>query len=146
MEGTTEVYKSLFGNHLSTPIIIKSNKKINGFVAGWWYNLKVTLNKILDDNRGSGNFTLKKIAGTTFIKWTKLNCVWCVCALSYVQLLATPWTTAHQAPLSMEFSGQECWSGLPFPSQGSSRSVNGTPISCVSCVSFFIAVHPGLLS
>ena len=28
----------------------------------------------------------------------------------------TPWTLAHQAPLSMEFSRQEYWSGLPFPS------------------------------
>ena len=28
----------------------------------------------------------------------------------------TPWIVAHQAPLSMEFSRQECWSGLPFPS------------------------------
>ena len=28
----------------------------------------------------------------------------------------TPWTVAHQAPLSMGFSRQECWSGLPFPS------------------------------
>ena len=27
----------------------------------------------------------------------------------------TPWTVAHQAPLSMEFSKQEYWSGLPFP-------------------------------
>ena len=33
-------------------------------------------------------------------------------------LFATPWTVAHQTPLSMEFSGQEYWSGLPFPSQG----------------------------
>ena len=31
---------------------------------------------------------------------------------------ATPWTTAHQAPLSIEFSRQEYWSGLPFPSPG----------------------------
>ena len=30
----------------------------------------------------------------------------------------TPWTAAHQAPLSMEFSRQEYWSGLPFPSPG----------------------------
>ena len=30
----------------------------------------------------------------------------------------TPWTVAHQAPLSMGFSGQEYWSGLPFPSPG----------------------------
>ena len=31
---------------------------------------------------------------------------------------ATPWTIAHQAPLSMRFSRQEDWSGLPFPSPG----------------------------
>ena len=38
--------------------------------------------------------------------------------LSRVQLFATPWTTAYQAPLSMEFSRQQYWSGLPFPSPG----------------------------
>ena len=37
---------------------------------------------------------------------------------SHVQLFATPWTVAHQAPLSMGFSRQEYWSGLPFPSPG----------------------------
>ena len=31
---------------------------------------------------------------------------------------ATPWTIAHQAPLSMGLPRQECWSGLPFPSSG----------------------------
>ena len=36
--------------------------------------------------------------------------------LSRVQLFATPWTVAHQASLSMGFSRQEYWSGLPFPS------------------------------
>ena len=39
-------------------------------------------------------------------------------SLSRVQLLATPWTVAHQAPLSMGFSREEHWSGLPFPLQG----------------------------
>ena len=38
--------------------------------------------------------------------------------LSGVQLFASPWTVAHQAPLSMEFSRQESWSGQPFPSPG----------------------------
>ena len=33
-------------------------------------------------------------------------------------LCATPWTAAHQAPLSMEFSRQEYWSELPFPPPG----------------------------
>ena len=37
---------------------------------------------------------------------------------SRVRLFETPWTTAHQAPLSMEFSRQEYWNGLPFPSPG----------------------------
>ena len=32
--------------------------------------------------------------------------------------LATPWTVAHEVPLSMGFSRQEYWSGLPFPSPG----------------------------
>ena len=36
--------------------------------------------------------------------------------LSHVQLLATPWTAAHQAPPSMGFSRQEYWSGVPLPS------------------------------
>ena len=35
---------------------------------------------------------------------------------SVVSDSATPWTVAHQSPLSMEFSRQEYWSGLPFPS------------------------------
>ena len=39
------------------------------------------------------------------------------------RLLATPWTAAYQAPPSMEFSRQEYWSGVPFPS---ARPMNGT--------------------
>ena len=35
--------------------------------------------------------------------------------LSHVQFSVTPWTVAHQAPLSMEFSRQEYWSRFPFP-------------------------------
>ena len=45
----------------------------------------------------------------------------CACMLSdssRVQLCVTPWTVACQAPLSMEFSKQEYWSGLSFPSPG----------------------------
>ena len=35
--------------------------------------------------------------------------------LSYLQLFTTPWTIAHHAALSLKFSRQEYWSGLPFP-------------------------------
>ena len=38
--------------------------------------------------------------------------------LSRVRLLATPWIAAYQAPLSMGFSRQEYWNGLPFSSPG----------------------------
>ena len=38
--------------------------------------------------------------------------------LSRGRLFETPWTVAYQAPLSMGFSGQGYWSGLPFPSPG----------------------------
>ena len=37
---------------------------------------------------------------------------------SRVPLFVTVWTVAHQAPLSMKFSRQEYWNGLPFPSPG----------------------------
>ena len=39
----------------------------------------------------------------------------CACTFSYVRLFETPWTVAHQTPLSMGFLRQEYWSGLPFP-------------------------------
>ena len=38
--------------------------------------------------------------------------------LSRILLFVTSWTAAHQAPLSMGFSRQKCWSGLPLPSPG----------------------------
>ena len=44
------------------------------------------------------------------IEWVK--------SLSRVRLFVTPWTVARQSPLSMGFSRQEYWSGLPFPSPG----------------------------
>ena len=42
---------------------------------------------------------------------------------SCVQLFVTLWTVAHQAPLSMEFSMQEYWSGLPCPSPPHPRNL-----------------------
>ena len=48
-----------------------------------------------------------------FEKWK-----WKVKSLSRVWLFVTPWTVAYQASPSMEFSRQEYWSGLPFPSPG----------------------------
>ena len=54
------------------------------------------------------------------------------CVLSRVRLFATPWTVALQAPLSMGFSRQEYWSGLPFPSPGYLPDPGIEPVSPVS--------------
>ena len=49
---------------------------------------------------------------------------WMHCAVfNHIQLFATPWTVVRQAPLSMEFSRQEYWSGLPFPSPGNELGI-----------------------
>ena len=50
-------------------------------------------------------------------------------SLSHVEFFATPWTLACQAPLSMEFSRQEYWNGLPFPSPGAFPDPGIKPVS-----------------
>ena len=50
-------------------------------------------------------------------------------SFSCVQLFATPWTVTYQAPLSMGFSRQEYWSGLPFPSPGDLPDPGTEPVS-----------------
>ena len=61
--------------------------------------------------------------------------VYCVCVLSclsHIQLFVTPWTVAHQAPLSMGFSRQEYWSGLPFLPPGDLPDPGIEPTSLTS--------------
>ena len=55
-------------------------------------------------------------------------------SLSHVQLFATPWTVACQAPLSMGFSRQEYWSKLPCPPPGDLLHPETEPESDVSCL------------
>ena len=57
---------------------------------------------------------------------------YCVQLLRRVRLFVTPGTVAHQAPLSMEFSRLEYWSGLPFPSPGDLPNPGTEPESPVS--------------
>ena len=55
-----------------------------------------------------------------------------VCVLSSIQLFAAPRTIAPQVPLSMEFSRQEYWSGLPFPPPGDLPNPRIEPASLAS--------------
>ena len=58
--------------------------------------------------------------------------------------LCDPWTVAHQALLSMGFSRQGYWSGLPFPpSRESFRPRDRFCVSCVSCIGRWILYHLG---
>ena len=51
---------------------------------------------------------------------------------SRVQLFQTLWTVTHQAPLTMEFSRQEYWNGLPCPPPGDLPSPESEPMSLTS--------------
>ena len=66
--------------------------------------------------------------------------------LSRVRLFATPWTVAHQALQSMEFSRQEYWSGLPFPSAGDLPNPGITPGSPAPQADALTAEPPGSAS
>ena len=63
-------------------------------------------------------------------------------SLSCVQLFVTPWTVACQTPLSIGFSRQEYWSGLPFPSPGDLPNPGIEPASPILAGRFF-TTEPG---
>ena len=69
----------------------------------------------------------------------------CVCVLSRALLFGSPRTIAHQAPLSMEFSRQEYWIGLPFPSPEDlpDPGTQSTPLEPQLAGAFLITAPPG---
>ena len=97
---------------LSHPRVVKCNYVFNAFS-----------NSITQPRDSSHNTSIHM--GVVCFKW-------CVCALSHVWLFATSWTVAFQAPLFMEFSRQEYWSGLPFSSPGDLPNPRIKPTSPVA--------------
>ena len=70
----------------------------------------------------------------------------CVCTLSCISCFLTPRNVAHQAPLFMEFSRQESWSELPFPTSGALPNLSIEHLSLVSAAltgRFFTAMTTG---
>ena len=80
---------------------------------------------------------------TSFFWFPREVCV-CVCVLSclVVSDSVIPWTVACQAPLSIEFSRQEYWSGLPFPIPGDPPDPGTESASPVFSGRFFMAEPP----
>ena len=89
--------------------------------------------------------TLKvlRAKGNSFLKENLQGCrgrFACMCTqlLSHIWLFATPWTAAHQGPLSMGFPRQEYWSGLPFPPPGHLPDPGIEPLSPALAGRFFL--------
>ena len=77
------------------------------------------------------SFIASEMYETTGLRWVKSLGyeVYVLSHFSRVQLFATLWTAAHQAPLPMGVSRQESWSGLPFPSPGHLPNPGTEPVS-----------------
>ena len=100
------------------------------FPGGHWWMLP--LESVLGENL----FSFTTCCGCHCFQRTTTLCV-CICACVCLVLsdsLQPPWTLVLQAPLSMGFSRQEYWSGLPFPPPGNLPNPGITPKSLVSSV------------
>ena len=89
----------------------------------------------------------RKLRCTVWLIWQELftfNVCVCECSLSRIWLFATPWTIAWPALLSMGFSRQEYWSGLPFPSPGKLPDAGIEPVSPALASRFFTIALPGI--
>ena len=132
---------------------VVSEGKVTGRILG--YQLWVTPGKSpVEGGAAERGASISLHTGSLFRNTPpSLTCPWAIAAganeservsRSVMSDSATPWTVAHQAPLSMEFSRQEYWSGLPFSSPGESPHPGIEPGS--SCIAGrFFAVWTWLL-
>ena len=67
----------------------------------------------------------------------------CVCVCAQLSDSVTPWTVVHHVPLSLGFSRQECWSGLPFFPPGALPNPGIKPMSPALASRFFTTEPPG---
>ena len=81
----------------------------NSSMDGWWWRLYSNMN-VLNTTKLCSLKCLKQ--SISWYVWSEVK------LLSCVRLFETQWTVAYQASPSMEFSRQEYWNGLPFPSPG----------------------------
>ena len=92
--------------------------------GSWWWTGRPGVLRFMGSQRVGHDWE-------TELNWTM--CV-CVCVFLCISRFATPGTVACQAPLSIEFSRQEHWSGLPFLSPGTLPDPGIESMSHVSCI------------
>ena len=144
---------------LPYPSLMMLVKCQDGRTKPEWFYLSLYVLYVPEDHPGYFLIFLKKLSVKTnhiallnsqlaspstsmFLSW----CFSCAQSLSWVWLFATPWTVALQAPLSMGFSRQEYWSGLPLPPPGDLPNTETEPASVASLAlvgGFFTPVPPG---
>ena len=101
----------------------------------WVTELNWTEHAMSDNlSQHSGRITVLKLSSYLLFTEGSFTSV-CTQLLRHVQVFENPQTVACQFPLSMGFSRQESWSGLPFTSPGGLPSPGIKPASCISCVS-----------
>ena len=120
---------------------------VHGVAKSWTglgtHTLKIQWAKQIPQNHPNEelqNFNLVWSANTVVVHCTHSR------VRSHVWLFAKPWAVAHQAPLSMQFSQQEYWSGLPFPTPGDipdPKIEPKSPVSSALAGRFFTTVPLG---
>ena len=105
-------------------------------IMNWLWLLKIK------GGEYGGKKSLKNHIGKEHENNTYIYVRVCVCVVSHVWLFVTPWTAAHQVPLSMKFPGNNTGAGCHFLLWGSSRLRDRSiHISCESCTGGQILYH-----
>ena len=119
-------------------------------MVGWHHGLNGhEFEQAPEDGEGHGSLACYRPWGCKELDITELlNNKGVCCAHLVLSVSLTPWTVIRQAPLFMEFSRQEYWSGLPFPTPGDLPNLWLTPMSFGSPLlagGFFIIAPPNVL-
>ena len=113
------------------------------WVHSLWMVFFISSSYVLVPQAQHGNCPVQLWASTSLSPWGRAGGRICAQSFSRVRLFATPWTAAHQAPLSMELSRQEYWSGLPFPPPEDLPDPGINPASPALAGRFFTISHLG---
>ena len=96
-------------------------------LSGLWLSSYINIIQIKQCAPGTHSVFLHGLCTRLTTSWVHTTCAYVPSRLSCVWLFAVLWTVAHQAPLSMRFTRQEYWSGLPCPPPGDLPSLGSDP-------------------